>query len=68
VSPQPSSPTPRITYSVAEAAAALGVSDDFLRDHVLAELRVIRRGRLRLIPKAELDRWVEENAARVLPD
>jgi len=58
----------RIAYRMDEAAAAIGVSNDFLSRHVLAELRVIRRGRLRLIPKAELDRWVQENAERVLGD
>jgi hypothetical protein len=30
------------------------------------ELCVVRRGRRRLIPVRELERWLDENAARVL--
>ena len=32
----------------------------------MPELRVVRRGRRRLIPVRELERWLEENAARVM--
>jgi hypothetical protein len=39
------------------------VSVDFLAEHVQPELRVIRRGRLVLIPKRELEAWVSRNAA-----
>lgn len=62
---QPSTEQPtRLTLTRREAALALGVSLDFLEDHVLRELRVVRRGRLRLIPVAELERWVHANATR----
>jgi excisionase family DNA binding protein len=54
----------RLAYSKAEAAQALGVSVDFLEDHVLPELRVARVGRRRLIPIAELERWLERHAER----
>ena len=47
---------------------ALGVSVDFLEDHVLAELRVVRVGRRVLIPVAELERWLAEHGERLLPD
>jgi excisionase family DNA binding protein len=53
----------RITFSKREAADALGVSVDFFEQHVMSELRVIRRGRLVLVPVDELRRWVEKNAA-----
>jgi excisionase family DNA binding protein len=53
----------RLTYTQAEAAELLGVSVDHLLRHVLPELRVIRCGRLRLIPRAELERWIRSNAA-----
>ena len=53
---------PRLALSKAEAAAALGVSVDFLEAHVLPELRVVRRGRRRLIAVAELERWLAESA------
>ncbi len=56
----------RLTLSPAEAANALGVSRDFFDAHVKPELRVVRRGRLVLVPVRELERWVEENSAAVL--
>jgi hypothetical protein len=56
-------PTNRLTYSKAEAAASLGVSVDFLEEHILSDLRVIRKGRLLLIPVRELERWVERSAS-----
>jgi len=56
----------RLAFSKAEAAAALGVSADFFEEHVMPELRIVRRGRRRLIPVAELERWLSENASMVL--
>ncbi len=56
----------RITLSKSEAAEALGVSVDFLEEHVMHELRVVRCGRRRLIPVAELERWLDEHATRAL--
>jgi excisionase family DNA binding protein len=57
---------PRLALSKAEAAEALGVSIDFLEQHVMHELRIVRRGRRRLVPATELARWLEANAARTL--
>jgi len=57
---------PRLALSISEAAQALGVSDDFLREHILDELRVVHRGRRRLVPVRELERWLEREAARPL--
>ena len=68
MSPEPASPVPRLALSKAEAAEALGVSVDFFDEHVMPELRVVRRGRRRLIPVRELERWLGENAARALED
>ena len=56
----------RLAFSKAEASAALGVSVDFFEQHVMPELRIVRRGRRRLIPLAELERWLSENASMVL--
>ena len=49
-----------------EAAASLGISVDSFERHVQPELRLIRRGRLRLVPISELQRWAEEHAETVL--
>jgi excisionase family DNA binding protein len=59
---------PRLALSKTEAADALGVSVDFLEEHVLHELKVVRRGRRRLIPLSELQRWIDSNAHRTLGD
>jgi hypothetical protein len=48
-----------------EAPHALGVSHDFFREHIASELRWVRRGRKKLVAVSELERWLEENAARV---
>jgi excisionase family DNA binding protein len=52
-----------VTLTRHEAADALGVSVDHFERHVLSELRVIRSGRLVLVPVAELRRWAERAAA-----
>ncbi len=57
---------PRLALSKVEAAVALGCSVDFLERHVLAELRVVRRGRRVFVPVPELERWLDREAARTL--
>jgi excisionase family DNA binding protein len=57
---------PRIALTREEAAGALGVSLDSFERYIQPDLRLIRRGRLRLVPVAELEAWVAENAERVL--
>jgi hypothetical protein len=56
----------RLALSKVEAAAALGVSVDFFDEHVAHELRIVRRGRRRLVPVGELKRWIDANAALAL--
>lgn len=58
--------TPRLALSPDEASSALGVSRDFFDQHVLPDLRVVRRGRRRLIPVRELDRWLDQHATTAL--
>jgi excisionase family DNA binding protein len=57
---------PRFSLTRSEAATSLGVSVDFFEQHVQPELRLVRRGRLVLVPTAELERWVAQNAAVTL--
>ena len=56
---------PRLALTKAEAAEALGVSVDFLEQHVMPELRVVRRGRRRLIALRELERWLQQSGEAV---
>lgn len=53
---------PRIALTPPEAAAAIGVGPDFFDQEVAPELSIVRRGRKRLIPIQELERWVARNA------
>lgn len=57
---------PRLALTRAEAARALGMSIDSFERYVQPELRLVRRGKLRLIPVAEIERWLVENASRTL--
>ena len=57
---------PRLALSPDEAAQALGISRDFFDEHIAPELRIIRRGRRKLIPVHELERWLSEQAALAL--
>lgn len=57
---------PRLALLPDEAAAALGVSRDYFDEHVMPELRVVRRGRKRLVPVRELERWLDVEAARAV--
>jgi excisionase family DNA binding protein len=57
---------PRLALTISEAAEALGVSVDFLSEHVASELRWVRRGRKRLVSVTELQAWLDANAERVL--
>jgi excisionase family DNA binding protein len=58
---------PRVALTVpGEAACALGVGVDYFNEHIKPELRLVRRGRLVLVPVAELERWLEREAARTL--
>ena len=55
-------PIPRITLTLAEAAAALGMGYSSFERHVRPHVRVIREGKLVLVPVPELERWAAENA------
>jgi len=55
-----------LAVTKAQAANMLGMSVDSFERHVMADLKLIRKGRLVLVPVRELERWLEENAARTI--
>ena len=57
-------PIPRLALSREEAAAALGMSLNSFERHVQPTIRLVRLGRMRLVPVSELERWLAENAER----
>jgi hypothetical protein len=59
-------PIPRLALTRKEAAAAIGMSLDSFERHVQPTLRLVRLGRMRLVPIAELDRWLSDNAERAV--
>jgi hypothetical protein len=67
VSDVTTAPIRRVALTREEAAAALGMSLDSFERHVQPDLPLIRRGRLRLVSVAELERWADSAAERTLP-
>ena len=61
-------PVPRLALTRSEAADALGMSLNSFERHVQPDLRLVRRGKLRVVPVAELVRWLDANAEHVLPE
>ena len=53
-------PVPRIALMQQEACDSLGCSEEFFVEHIRPYLRVVRRGRKRRFPVAELRRAVDE--------
>ena len=52
----------RVSLTRKEAAAALGVSIDTFERRVQPFIRVVVSGQLILVPPADLERWVKDNA------
>jgi hypothetical protein len=57
---------PRLALSITEACAALGISHEFWTAHVACEVRIVRRGRRKLVAVEELRRWLDANSERAL--
>ena len=55
---------PRLAVNLEEAASVLGCKEDFFREQVKPELKIVRRGRRQFVAVRELERWLEESAAR----
>jgi len=45
----------------------LDMSVDSFERYVQPQLRIVRCGRMRLFPVAELERWARENAEAIFP-
>jgi hypothetical protein len=54
-----------LAYSIPEAASSLGVGLTYFRAEILPELKTVRRGRRVIVPTAELERWLTNNARSV---
>ena len=59
-------PVPAIALTRPEAAASIGMSVDSFDRYVLPEIRLVRKGTMRLVPVRELERWADENAEPVV--
>ncbi|HTR21784.1 MAG TPA: hypothetical protein VMH88_13090 [Gemmatimonadales bacterium] len=57
---------PRVALRIEEACESLGVSWDTWRQYIEPDVRLIRLGRRKLVPVAELERWCAEHAEAVL--
>ena len=64
--PDDLAPVPRRALTREQAAAALGMSLDSFERHVQPTIRMVRLGRMRLVPVSELDRWLDANAGRTI--
>ena len=56
---------PRTALSIEEACASLGVSEDFWREHIEPEIRLVRVGRRKIVPTASLEKWLDERAEAI---
>ncbi len=59
-------PIPRLALTRQDAAASIGMSLDSFERHVQPTIRMVRLGRLRLVPVEELGRWLSENAQQAI--
>jgi hypothetical protein len=65
---RPNSTLPRLALKPEKAARALDISVDSYERYVEPEIRLVRRGRLKLAPVRELERWLDENAEAPLAE
>lgn len=56
-------PVPRLGLTREEAAASIGMSIDSFEKYVQPSIRIVRLGSMRLIRVADLDAWLDRNAA-----
>ncbi len=51
----------KLAYTPGEAAAVLGVSRRTFDRRIIGQLRIVREGRCILVPRRELERYIERN-------
>lgn len=56
---------PRFALTREEAAQSIGMSVDSFERYVQPDLKLVRRGKIRLVPVTEIQRWLDENSERV---
>jgi hypothetical protein len=61
-------PIQRLALTRAEAAEALAMSLDSFERYCQPSMRLVRVGRMRLVPVTELDRWLRQRADAVGSD
>jgi hypothetical protein len=57
---------PRLALSIAETCESMGVSWDFWRQNIEADVRLVRIGRRKLVPVRELELWLAEHAEKAI--
>jgi len=69
VTSQPATgPIPRLALTREEAALSLAMSLDSFERHVQPSIRLVRLGRMRLVPIHELERWLEQHAEHTITE
>jgi hypothetical protein len=56
---------PRLSLSIEESCAALGISVNTFNANVLPAIRMVELGRRKLVPVTELQRWLDDHAEAV---
>jgi hypothetical protein len=57
--------TPALALTIEQSCAALSVSHDFWMEHIAAEVKIVRRGRRKIVPVTELQRWLDEHSEAI---
>lgn len=63
---RPGADVPRLGLTRREAATALGMSLNSFERHVQPSIRLVRSGKLRIVPVGEIERWLKDNARLTL--
>ncbi len=56
---------PALALSIEQACASLGVGWDLWKSSIEHEIRIVRIGRRKLVPVAELEKWLDQHAEAV---